>query len=294
MAKAIIGHPPAVSAGQWFRGRRELVQAGVHRYTQDGIDFDGTSRLSVAIVLNGGYRDDKDLGDWILYTGKGGQDLATGIQVTPQRWEGGNAGLRLALLERTPVRVIRGPKGDGADLPRSGFRYDGLYYVTQTDYKPGVDGVPICQFVLERSPLSEADDTSIEGAPEGNSTPRRRTVRSSRVIRDSDVARYVKIRHRDRCQICGTAIEVPGATYSQASHIVPLGSPHDGPDTPDNVLCLCPNHHVMFDNGGLLIDDDLCVWSTTSKEALGSLRTRRGHEVSRDALRYHRNRIAAG
>lgn len=42
------------------------------------------------------------------------------------------------------------------------------------------------------------------------------------------------------------------APYAEAAHIRALGSPHNGPDVIENVLCLCPNHHVLFDNGAQL------------------------------------------
>jgi putative restriction endonuclease len=50
-----------------------------------------------------------------------------------------------------------------------------------------------------------------------------------------------------------------------------LGRPHNGPDTPDNVLCLCPNHHVLFDAYSIFIDDDFIVRRTVDREALGEL-----------------------
>jgi putative restriction endonuclease len=34
-----------------------------------------------SIVLSGGYVDDEDLGDMIIYTGEGGRDAATGRQI---------------------------------------------------------------------------------------------------------------------------------------------------------------------------------------------------------------------
>ena len=39
----------------------------------------------------------------------------------------------------------------------------------------------------------------------------------------------------------------------------PLGRPHNGPDTFDNLLCLCPNHHFLFDVGAFGIGDDLSL-----------------------------------
>lgn len=45
----------------------------------------------------------------------------------------------------------------------------------------------------------------------------------------------------------------------EGAHVRALGTPHHGPDIPANMLCLCPNCHVQFDNGALLIHDDLSI-----------------------------------
>ena len=77
--------------------------------------------------------------------------------------------------------------------------------------------------------------------------PRVRTV-IQRTIRDTQEAVEIKRLHRYRCQICGERIALPdGDYYAEAHHIRPLGSPHDGPDCRENILCLCPNHHVALD-----------------------------------------------
>lgn len=60
----IPGHPE----GTTYRSRDELRRAGLHAHNQAGIS--GTPRDGAdAIVLNGGYPDDCDEGDLIIYTG---------------------------------------------------------------------------------------------------------------------------------------------------------------------------------------------------------------------------------
>ena len=73
------------------------------------------------------------------------------------------------------------------------------------------------------------------------------------------------------------------AMYAEAAHIRALGRPHDGPDTPDNMLCLCPNHHVLFDLGAFTIAND---WTLTG--LVGSLKLVDGHAVSLTHIAYHR------
>lgn len=57
--------------------------------------------------------------------------------------------------------------------------------------------------------------------------------------------------------MCGVRLEGAAGPYAERAHIRPLGSPHDGPDDESNILCLCPNHHALFDLGGVAVADDL-------------------------------------
>jgi putative restriction endonuclease len=54
----------------------------------------------------------------------------------------------------------------------------------------------------------------------------------------------------------------------------PLGAPHGGPDVLENLLCLCPNHYVMFDLGIFTIAGDLSLIGLTEK-----LRTIPSHPI---------------
>ena len=69
-----------------------------------------------------------------------------------------------------------------------------------------------------------------------------------RILRDTELARSVKVLHDHQCQICGHCIELPdGSRYAEAHHIQPLGKPHNGPYVIGNILCVCPNHHAELD-----------------------------------------------
>ena len=61
-----------IQVGQRFDSRQTLCDAGVHRMTQNGIAGYGGNQPAESIVLSGGYQDDIDDGDEILYTGEGG------------------------------------------------------------------------------------------------------------------------------------------------------------------------------------------------------------------------------
>jgi putative restriction endonuclease len=87
--------------------------------------------------------------------------------------------------------------------------------------------------------------------------------------------------------MCGTRLDCPAGPYSEAAHIRPLGTPHNGPDTEDNILCLCPNHHVLFDNGAMSIAEDLSLIGET-----GSLAVSDYHHVNPNYLAYQRDHLA--
>src|SRR5437016_7008157 len=102
----IDGYPP----GSGFANRLEIAAALVHRPTQGGIC--GGKDGAESIVVSGGYVDDEDHGNEIVYTGQGGNDPATKRQVADQVLALGNVGLARSQLDGRPVRVIRGAGGD--------------------------------------------------------------------------------------------------------------------------------------------------------------------------------------
>jgi hypothetical protein len=116
----------------------------------------------------------------------------------------------------------------------------------------------------------------------GVPAPRRPGV-VERIVRDTAVTAEVKRMHGYQCQVCGTRLEMPDGPYAEGAHVRPLGSPHDGPDLPPNVLCLCPNHHVLLDGGAFSIRDDLTLIGLE-----GRLRTAEGHRIDPAYLLYHR------
>ena len=147
MAKRIFGHIPGVPIGMVFPDRRALSRSGVHRPLQAGISGNKTEGAD-SIVVSGGYRDDEDHGDRIIYTGQGGNDPSTKRQVANQDLTRGNLALEISCDRELPVRVVRGSKGALAHSPRSGYRYDGLYSVTDCWPEVGLDGYLIWRFEI--------------------------------------------------------------------------------------------------------------------------------------------------
>src|SRR5262245_65219386 len=120
-----FGDIPEVLVGRVFTNRAELAQAGIHRPMMAGISGSGTEGAD-SIVLSGGYEDDEDYGDVIVYTGHGGNDPESKRQVADQELSRGNLALAVSCREGLPVRVIRGAELDSEFAPERGYRYDGL------------------------------------------------------------------------------------------------------------------------------------------------------------------------
>ena len=293
MPERIFGHIPGVVVGTVFPDRRALSQSGVHRPTQAGISGNRTEGAD-SIVVSGGYRDDKDYGDLIIYTGQGGNDPNTKRQVADQELVRGNMGLAISCDHGLPVRVVRGAKGEPVHSPDHGYRYDGLFSVTRYWSQPGLDSFLVWQFELCRFPdsVSQIPGPSLPAPPldtddEGGPAPRAQAT-VQRLVRNTAVGSAVKALHDYACQICGTHIETLTGQYAEAAHVRPLGRPHNGPDVASNVLCLCPNCHVQFDRLALYIETDRAICRTKTGKRIGFLRSAPAHHVDPEQLAYQK------
>jgi HNH endonuclease len=88
--------------------------------------------------------------------------------------------------------------------------------------------------------------------------PERALVATYRILRDTALARRIKADEDHVCQLCGVRITLGnGQPYAEAHHVKPLGKPHEGPDIPDNIVCVCPNCHVKLDYGAVKLSADI-------------------------------------
>jgi hypothetical protein len=109
--------------------------------------------------------------------------------------------------------------------------------------------------------------------------PGRKLSLEYRIIRDTYISYSVKQLHDYKCQICGQRILLANKKkYAEAHHIKPLGKMHQGPDTIENILCLCPNCHVLLDFGAIKLN-------------VANIRTNPRHKISSDAITYHNEHI---
>lgn len=284
MAKIHFGDINGILEGTLFKDRVELSKKGIHRPNQAGIDGNGKEGVS-SIVLNGGYVDDMDFGDEIIYTGHGGNK--NNRQVADQSWDDtGNKGLLLSEMNALPVRVTRGARHKSEWSPVEGYRFAGLYSVVEHFQQRSKSNAnfTVCRFRLVKQGAEHK--LSAELTARGSKTPNRVLTSTLRIVRDTEVSRQVKKMYNFQCQICDTTIEVQGVRYAEAAHIKPLGRPHNGSDTPDNVLCLCPNHHVMLDKGVISIKQNFNLFGLT-----GELILHKNHLIASENLKYHREHI---
>ncbi|MCK8677437.1 HNH endonuclease [Streptomyces lichenis] len=145
--------------------------------------------------------------------------------------------------------------------------------------------------LLERTGLGGYLSASGEGRDDssGPGPVGRRPSTVSRPDRDRDLPAQVKELYGHRCQVCDEVLETRDGLISEAAHIQGLGRPHDGTDTLDNMLCLCPNHHRQFDRFGLYIDEDWSVHLTgTGERRWERLRINPEHVISPEFVAYHR------
>jgi 5-methylcytosine-specific restriction protein A len=106
------------------------------------------------------------------------------------------------------------------------------------------DIVDVEQLHMGRLVVSYGDAYDDLDAPSGNKLPERRdTAGGSRILRDGMIRRYVLQHAAGSCELCGVQgfVMDGGGSYLECHHIFGLAA--GGPDTVENVIALCANHH---------------------------------------------------
>ena len=105
--------------------------------------------------------------------------------------------------------------------------------------------------------LIDITNNILNQPPIDYSTANRTKYSISRLIRDTELSRRIKKYHNNQCQLCTTQLKIgDNSFYSEGHHIKPLGEPHNGSDTADNIIVLCPNCHVLCDNFKIILDQN--------------------------------------
>ncbi|OAY84918.1 Histone-lysine N-methyltransferase, H3 lysine-9 specific SUVH6 [Ananas comosus] len=158
--EAVLGNVPGVEVGDEFYYRVELSIVGLHCPYQGGIDsvVKNGLRLATSIVASGGYPDDIDSSDVLIYSGAGGKPAGK-KEAEDQKLERGNLALKNSIDMQTPLRVIHdfkehkgGDSSDGRIKMVSTFTYAGLYLVEKYWSEKVPHGVSVFKFQLRRMP----------------------------------------------------------------------------------------------------------------------------------------------
>jgi predicted HNH restriction endonuclease len=138
----------------------------------------------------------------------------------------------------------------------------------------------------------------IEGEPalverEGILVPESRQVLRNVRMRDTLLAVHIKNRYGCTCQVCRKRIALEeNVFYAEAHHLRPIGSPHFGPDVAGNIICLCPNHHIMFDRGALGVEpQSRRILQKVGQEEFHELYVEQWHHLDNRFLSYHLTNI---
>ncbi|XP_071737602.1 histone-lysine N-methyltransferase, H3 lysine-9 specific SUVH1-like [Rutidosis leptorrhynchoides] len=155
-AKKRFGGVAGVEIGDIFFFRMEICLVGLHAPSMAGIDYMGIKAsgedepLAVSIVSSGGYDDEGDDGEVLIYSGQGGVQRKD-KQVMDQQLVRGNLALEKSLHRANEVRVIRGLK-DVANPTGKVYVYDGLYRIHESWIDKAKSGVNVFKYKLVRVP----------------------------------------------------------------------------------------------------------------------------------------------
>ncbi|KAL4558001.1 hypothetical protein LXL04_036197 [Taraxacum kok-saghyz] len=149
-----VGPVPGVEIGDIFFFRFEMCLVGLHAPSMAGIDYMGVKisgdevPLAVSIVSAGGYEDDGDDADVLIYSGQGGAQRKDKPN-SDQQLVRGNLALEKSLHRGNEVRVIRGFK-DCQHTTGKVYVYDGLYKIHESWIEKGKSGCNVFKYKLIR------------------------------------------------------------------------------------------------------------------------------------------------
>ncbi|KAL2334160.1 hypothetical protein Fmac_015373 [Flemingia macrophylla] len=157
--KRIVGPIPGILVGDLFLFRMELCVVGLHCQVQAGIDYlpanmSATGEpIATSVIVSGGYEDDTDDGEVIVYTGHGGQGKNSSKQISDQELVSGNLALERSMHYSVEVRVIRGIRYEGsASCSGKVYVYDGVYKIDDYWSEVGKSGFRVYKYRLSRIP----------------------------------------------------------------------------------------------------------------------------------------------
>ncbi|HPT77398.1 MAG TPA: HNH endonuclease [Defluviitaleaceae bacterium] len=264
----------------WQEARR-------YHNNQKGIHQRGGQILSICASFSGEkrkYHDELLSEDLMIYIGEG--DLTQ-----PQSDTYGNLALKKAKETGAIFPVI-------AKWDENQYEYLGKWQVIDWEYSP-LHGFPAhYRFLLRRiePPETEARKAKEIICSQGNLHPQKVSYVTERILRDTRVIQELKVLYNYTCQVCNIPLNRGiGDPIVEGHHIMPLGKPHNGPDIPENVVILCPNHHALFDMGVITIDvaQRRVIHIDPNDSLNGSVLVLK-HTINEEFVNYHNKYIFKG
>lgn len=152
-----IGHVPGIEVGDLFFFRIEMLLVGLQAQSVSGIDYmtvrfgDEEDPVAVAVVSAGGYENDDEDVDVLIYSGQGGSGKNDKKQTDDQKLERGNLALEKSLHRGIDIRVIRTAKDTGNPGNKI-YVYDGLYKIDKSWVEKAKSGFNVFKYRLVRVP----------------------------------------------------------------------------------------------------------------------------------------------
>uniref|UniRef100_A0A0E0BND9 YDG domain-containing protein n=1 Tax=Oryza glumipatula TaxID=40148 RepID=A0A0E0BND9_9ORYZ len=149
----MIGHVPGVEVGDIFFFRIEMCIIGLHAPAMGGIDYISSKNkdetLAVCIISSGGYENDDDDTDILVYTGQGGNSRHK--EKHDQKLERGNLALMNSKIKKNQIRVVRSAQDPFCNSGKI-YIYDGLYRIEDTWTDTAKNGFNVFKYKLRRDP----------------------------------------------------------------------------------------------------------------------------------------------
>ena len=172
--------------------------------------------------------------------------------------------------------LARDGRIDLSHEPRLIPNQQGRYYFKLSDLLSGVPRVEIASKSSAKSSFVSGSAVPAPVPEDIGEPPSEVEVITYRKIRDTKLARDIKELYNNECQLCSHTIKLAdGRRYAEVHHIVPLGA--GGLDEKENIICVCPNHHVLLDYKAIQLD-------------LDTLTLKQGHKIKDEYVQYHNSR----
>ncbi|XP_074578940.1 histone-lysine N-methyltransferase, H3 lysine-9 specific SUVH1-like [Curcuma longa] len=146
-----VGSIPGVEVGDIFYFRFEMNLIGLHSPSMAGIDYLTTSfgdkdePIAICVVSSGGYENEEDDIDVLIYSGQGGSGKHD------QKLERGNLALDRSFHKKNQIRVVRSAKDINCPTGKI-YIYDGLYKIESSWTEKNKAGFNMFKYKLLREP----------------------------------------------------------------------------------------------------------------------------------------------